>query len=204
MMLGEVDNVDGHYIATKFHGLVLPSSSMYVTSSSSERQGNVTTMRWSGVPVKLDWKSVVLAYPRVWLWFLALAWPFILHYGKNVNDVPTSTWVTMGGFVALAILAHIPGRLSAKEKERLRVLGRVTGLRVDPSKLMSWDRMSKREFLEAELGKAGVTMTPEGVLAASEGAPPEILDALYTYCCYAGDGRDWRDPAARILAKRRG
>lgn len=64
MMLGEVDNVDGHYIATKFYGLCIPARSMYVTSYSSERRGNVTSMSWGGVPVKLNVKSILLAYRK--------------------------------------------------------------------------------------------------------------------------------------------
>jgi hypothetical protein len=203
MLLGEVDRVDDHYIATKFLGLLIPVSSMYVTSSSSSRRGNVSTLSWEGVPVRFNVKSALLAYPRVWLWFLAAAWPFLTHYGENVNDVPASTYWTMGGMVATALFfAFVPGRLSAREKARLRVLGRVTGLKLDPSKLVGWTRVAKLDFLRDQLEKAGVASSPEAVLAAAQGAPAEVLDVLYTFACYSGDGRDWRDTAARILELR--
>ena len=152
MMLGEVDRVDGHYIATKFYGLVIPLSSMYVTSESSSRRANVTTMSWEGVPVRFNVKSALLAYPRTWLWVLAAAWPFVTHYGENINDVPSSTYWTMAGMAATALFfAFVPGRLSAREKARLRVLGRVTGLNLDPKKLSGWTRVAKVEFLRGQL-----------------------------------------------------
>src|SRR4051812_32065737 len=115
MMLGEVDNVDGHYIATKFYGLFIPASSMYVTAYSSERSGRTTRMSWSGVPVKLNAKSALLAYPRVWLWILAIAWPFLTHWGENVNDTPRSTWITAGLFIVLAIASNFVGGVSKQE-----------------------------------------------------------------------------------------
>jgi hypothetical protein len=155
------------------------------------------------VPVRLDWKSVALAYPRVWLWFLAFAWPFLTHWGENVNRIPSSTWLTCGGLIVLALLFHLPGRLSSREKDRLRVLGSVTGMRVDPSKLMPWTRTSKQELLEAELAMSGVDTTPEGIVAASAGAPREALAALYAFACYSGDDREWRDVAAQVLERHR-
>lgn len=202
MMLGEVDNVDGHYIATKFYGLCIPASSMYVTSYSSHRSGNRTTMTWGGVPIKLNLKSVLIAYPRVWLWFLAFAWPFITHYGENVNDIPVTTWWTMGAFVVLAIASHfVVGRLSAKEKRRLRIFGKITGLRIDPSKLMKWTREEKREFWDKELTKIGITTTTEGIRKAITTSPPDFLQVIYTFCCYSGDDGEWRQIANEIYPK---
>ncbi|MBX3196615.1 MAG: hypothetical protein KF894_00560 [Labilithrix sp.] len=150
MMLGRVDDVDGHYVATKFHGLIFPTSSMYVVGETYSRSGNVSTMTLVG---------------------LAL------------------------------FFAFVPGRLSSREKGRLRLLGRVTGMRIDPKHLTVWTRGSKREFLDAELTKSGVTTTPEGILAASEAASTATLEAPYAFACYAGDGPDWRGAAARLLAR---
>lgn len=201
MMLGEVDRVDDHFIATKFHALLIPGGSMYVTHQDRTRSGNVTTMSWSGVPIKFNWKSAALAIPRVWLWFLAAAWPFITHYGAHVSKTPNSTWFTMLGFVVVALLLQLPGRLSAAEKDRLRILGRVTGMRIDPAKLQPMTRTIECDNLEASLSQAGIVTTPQGLLAAADSASPAVLGALYTYARYAGDSREWRD-AAEALWKR--
>lgn len=201
MMLGEVDNVDGHYIATKFYGLCIPSSSMYVTSYSSSRSGNRTTMTWGGVPVKLNWKSILLTYPRVWLWFVFFGYPFVTHYGQNLDSLTTFDKVAEVLFVVVAIGAHFVGRLSKAEKARLRILGKVTGMRMDPKKLTKWTREEKREFWEKELGKLGVPTTPDGLRAFAASAPPDVLGVLYTFACYSGDGPDWRGVAAEILPR---
>ncbi len=201
MMLGEVDNVDGHFIATKFHALLVPTGSMYVVDQASSRSGNVTTMTWSGVPVKFNVKSALLAYPRVWLWMLAFAWPFLTHYGESLSSTPMSCWYTMGGMVAVAVLAHVPGRLSEREKKRLRILGEVTGMRLDPSKLMPWTRESKRDVLEHQLREMGIDTTPDGVSRACVDASPEVLSLLYGYARYAGDDADWRRVADSVLAR---
>jgi hypothetical protein len=201
MLLGEVDRVDDHFVATKFHALLLPAGSMYVMHQDASRQHNVTTLTASGVNIQFHWKSAVLGIARVWPWFLAAAWPFAFHYGQSVSAVSNSTWATMTGFVFVALLAHWPGRLSEAEKHRLRILGRISGLRIDPAKLQPISRIFQRDNLEAKLATLGVRVDPEGVLAAANGASPDALDVLYTYACYAGDSREWREVANKILTR---
>ena len=123
MMLGYVDRVDDHLIATKFEFLLIPVSSMYVTGESSHRSGNRTTFTWSGVPIRFNFKSAALAYPRVWLWFLALAWPFITHWGENVESMTWKDWMAPLALIVAAILSNLAGGLSKHEKRRLRVTG---------------------------------------------------------------------------------
>ena len=201
MMLGEVDRVDDHFIATKFVGLLLPVSSMYVTSVSSSYSGNRSTMTWSGVPVRFNFKSAALAYPRVWLHFLAVAWPFITHWGQNVNAMTTKDWLPSIAMIAVGLLALIPGRLSEREKRRLRVLGSVTGLSLDPSKLQSFTRETRLQFLEDTARARGLPTTAEGCAAAAKDAPREALPLLYTLARYAGDTPAWRAAADAVLAR---
>jgi hypothetical protein len=201
MMLGEVDKVDDHYIATKFVGLVIPVSSMYVTSYSSSRHGNVTTMRWGGVPIRFNWKSAALAYPRVWLWFLAAAWPFLTHWGENVDTMTSSTWLTMAGLAVAAVLFHLPGRLSAREKRRLMVLGGQTGLRIDPTKLDPIMRAMRRDVLEANAKQEGLPTTPAECAAAAKDTPSASLGLLYALTRYSGDDPEWRAASNAVLAR---
>jgi hypothetical protein len=201
MMLGAVDRIDGHYIATKFVALCIPTSSMYVTGEDVQRYGNVTRYTWSGVPVKLNLKSLALAYPRVWLPFLVLAWPFIQHWGKRLDDISRATLLEMGAMVAATVLAHLAGRLPEKEKARLRVLGKVTGLNLDPSKLHPIARVSRSEALAERAEKLGLPVTPEGVRAALPEMPAEALPFLYALARYQGDGAEWREAAAAVLAR---
>lgn len=198
MMLGRVDEVDGHYVATRFLALVIPTGSMYVTSESSARRGNVTTMSWQGVPIRIHLRSVALAYPRVWLPFLALAWPFILHWGENVSSTPPSTWLTSLAFIAVSALSHVPGRLSEEEKARLRVLGSVTGMRLDPARLHVMTREAKRDALADLMTKGGLPTGAEDIVAVLEDIPTPALPLVYGYCRYAGDDATWRECAERV------
>jgi hypothetical protein len=201
MMLGEIDRVDDHYIATKFVGLVIPASSMYVTGYSSSRRGNVTTMTWTGVPIRFNLKSAALGLPRVWLPFLALAWPFLTHWGENVSHMPSSLWYQMAGIFVAGLLFHVPGRLSEREKARLRVLRDVTGLAMDPAKLQPMSRTLRLDELEDRVKKLGIDATPEGVAAAAKDAPAQALPLLYTFACYSRDEPAWRDAAGAVLAR---
>lgn len=201
MMLGVVDEVDGHYIATRFAGLLIPLSSMYVVSSSSERSGNVTTTTWEGVEVKFNWKSAVLAYPRVYLPMLSLAWPFITHWGENVNDIPRSTWITAAALFVSAFLFLIPGRLSAREKSRLRVLRQATGMALDPSKLHDERRMGELFAMTDTLKRANLPSTYEGLAPLIEALPAAALPTVYAFSVYSADDPRWAELGARAYAR---
>jgi hypothetical protein len=201
MMLGYVDRVDDHVIATKFEFLLIPTGSMYVTGESSERHGNRTTFSWSGVPILFNWKSAALAYPRVWLWFLAFAWPFLTHYGENVDSMTWKDWMAPLGMVVAAILSQFLGRLPEREKKRLRVLGSVTGLRIDPSKLNRFTRETKRQIMEDAFTKAGMPIEADACEKLAATAPAEELPLLYAFTRYSGDGPAWRAASSAVLAR---
>ncbi len=194
MMLGEVDRVGTHYIATNFIALCIPTGSMYVTKTDYSRSGNVSRMSWQGVNIPLDWRSALIAYPRVWLWFLALAWPFLTHWGENVSNTPRSVWYTSLAMIVFAILAHFPGRLSKAEKARLQTLGEATGLRIDPKRLSPLTRMQVRDDLEPKLRDASLPVTADGIRTASPSLPRELRAQLYAFALYSAvDARKEKD-----------
>ncbi|HZS39048.1 MAG TPA: hypothetical protein VFF06_19590 [Polyangia bacterium] len=204
MMLGVIDEVDGHFVATKFLALLLPTGSMYVTKQTFSRSGNVSSMSWEGVPIPFQWKSAALAYPRVWLWFLGVAWPFLTHWGENVSRVPSSAYYTSLGMFAAALLALIPGRPSAREKNRLRALGVATGMRLDPKRLYPATREVARGELEDELKQASLPTTPKECAAAGA-LPRELVARVYAFACYSAacasgaEADEWRAAAAQLL-----
>ena len=201
MMLGYVDRVDDHVIATKFEFLLIPVSSMYVTGESSERHGNRTTFGWSGVPIRFNFKSAALAYPRIWLWFLAFAWPFLTHYGENVESMTWKDWMPPLAMIVAAILSNFVGGLSRREKSRLRVLGERTGMKIDPSKLNGFTRETKRQILEDAMTAVELPLTPEECARVAASAPTEALPLLYTFTRYSGDSPAWRAASSVALAR---
>ncbi len=203
MMLGVIQSVDGHFVATKMFAFLIPSGSMYVTSMNVSRYGNRTTISYQGIPIRTQWLSVVLGILRVWPWFLGFAWPFLLAWGKNVNAVPSSVYYAALGWFALALLALIPGRLSKSQKELRRRLGEVTGMKLDPSLLLPGTRETTRYDLERRMKEASLPLTaPECAKAAAE-LPVDVLPLLYAYARYAGDGPDWR-AVSNIASQRLG
>jgi hypothetical protein len=98
-------------------------------------------------------------------------------------------------------LLLLRGRLSAAEKERLRILGRITGMHIDPSKLLPVSRAIQRDKIEEQLNELGIAAEPASLLSACASASPQLLDALYTDARYAGDSAEWRAIAAKILRR---
>jgi len=196
-LVGTTDNVDGKYIGTRFFALVgplLPLSSILVTSESFERSGNRSTHRYEGFPLPLYWKSVLLGYLNVWLPILALAWPFLAHYGERVEFTLRQFGPTLALFAAWIVVLALPGRLSKVQKEQLRAMARYAGLPVDPRRLDRMSREGTREQLAAKLEAAGLPTTPEGCARAVPGASADEAGIFYTFARYAGAPRDleWR------------
>lgn len=196
MMIGRVDEVDGNFIATKFVALTVPAECLYISSDSSQATTNAASS--TGVRIRRSWRSVALAYGRVWLPVIAIA---IL-----VVDVVRGRFhvgVGLAGLVMLGIsvMAHRSGRLSEPEKARLRLLGTITGLRIDPSKLHPSTRETKRALLGDLMEKGGIPMTAAGILFVLDDIPAPALPLVYGYACYAGDDPQWRECATTIYAR---
>lgn len=194
MMLGRIDEVDGHFVATRFVALAVPLECLYVSTSGARPPAEAPRR----VRIRTDWRSISLAYGRVWLPVMALALPII---EAIVDRVRPATVVLSVVMLAVSILAHRSGRLSEKEKAQLRVLGTVTGLRIEPARL----RPSMREIKRASLGdlmdKAGIPMTPATILSVLDEIPLPALPLVYGYARYSGDDPEWRACAATIYQR---
>ncbi|MBX3234152.1 MAG: hypothetical protein KIT84_40065 [Labilithrix sp.] len=196
MIFGRVDEVDGHYVATKFVAALLPVESLYITSNSAARAS--VTNPLGPMKVKTDWRSVGLGYARTWLPALGLALPLLtLLSGELVAGAFVFTLLTAAG----AAVAFRAGKLDDREKGRLRLLGTVTGLRIDPTKLLDTTRAVKRDSLGDLMDKGGIPMTPEGILEVIDDIPLPAMALVYGYACYASDEPEWRQCAELIYQR---
>jgi len=191
MILGRVDDVDGHHVGTKFVLALVPTESVYVAPFSKRATAQPTGMR-----LKLDARSVLLAYGRVWLPVAAVG---LVALGVMTAAVAASVGGVLLG--AVSVLAHRAGKLPEEEKQRLRLLGSVTGLRVDPSRLERGLREAKRESLGALMDKAGIPRGSEAILSVLDDIPTPALPLVYGYARYAGDDVTWRACASIVYAR---
>ena len=197
MIIGRVDEVDGHFVATKFVAFAVPTACLYIAPKSPRT--TVAGANTDGVLIQTEWRSVALGYARVWLPLAALVLPLVeaaVFGGLHLVTVLASVVL-----LALAVLAFRAGRLPEEEKARLRVLGTVTGLRIDPSKLMDATRMIKHASLGDLMEKGGIPMSPEGILSVLDDIPMPAMPLVYGFACYAGDDREWRECAARCYER---
>jgi len=193
MMMGRIDEVDGHFIATRFLAFVIPMECLYVarTDTTSSRSPD-------GVRILPDWRSVALAYGRVWAPIIAVAVPVAQAL---LGSVAIITWVVSAALIAVAVVAHRMGRLPKDEKDRLRLLGTVTGFRIDPSKLLPSMRAIKRDSLGELMDKGGIPTSPDGILSVLDDIPMPAMPLVYGFACYAGDDPTWRECAALVYQR---
>ena len=195
-MFGRVDEVDGHYIATNFVAATIPIASMYITSNSAARASVLSPL--GPLRVKTDMRSIVLGYARTWVPALGVALPVAsLASGRMIFETLIATAATF----ALAFFAYRAGKLPDEEKARLRLLGTVTGLRIDPTKLTDETRAVKRDSLGDLMEKGGIPMTPDGILDVIDDIPVPAMALVYGYASYAGDEPAWRDCAELIYQR---
>jgi hypothetical protein len=196
MIIGRVDEVDGNFVATKFIALTVPVESLYVPNGNARTTQSGRTS--AGVRIQRSWRSVLLGYGRVWLPAIAIAGLVIdaVRGGPHVSVVVLSLLL-----LGISVLAYRSGRLSEPEKARLRLLGTITGLRIDPSKLEPTTRDGKRALLGDLMEKGGIPMTAEGIVSVIEDIPAPALPLVYGYACYAGDDDEWRGCAALIYER---
>jgi hypothetical protein len=197
MMLGRVDEVDGHFIATRFVAFLFPAECLYI----AHKNPRVTLARKNdgNIRIQTDWRSVALGYARVWPPILAVGLPLLQLIAVGTLALPMMA-VSMVLASASAV-AHVSGRLPEAEKARLRMLGTVTGLRIDPSKLQPNTREVKREQLGELMEKGGIPITPENILAVLEEIPVPALPLVYGYARYSGDDPTWRHCATLIYQR---
>lgn len=195
MMLGRTDEVDGHFIATRFVGLLVPTESVYFAERGGRAKSPAERLR-----IPIDWRSVALGVGRLWLPILAVALPVaqvVLQHGQ----VRLATCVASAIFLALAVAAHRGGRLPDEAKDKLRLLGTVTGFRIDPARLRPETRHVKRDSLGELMDKAGIPLSAEGILSILEDIPVPAMPLVYGYARYAGDEPLWQDCAELVYQR---
>jgi hypothetical protein len=193
MILGRVDDVDGHQVGTKFLFGLVPTESVYL-APLSKRTATLT----NGMRLRLDFRSVTLAYGRVWLPIVGIALPLIEVVTGATHLV---TWLLGAVLIGLSVAAHRAGHLDDEAKGRLRLLGSVTGLRVDPSRLEPSVRGAKRESLGALMEKAGIPKAADAILGVLDEIPGPALPLVYGYACYSGDDAIWKTCASIVYAR---
>lgn len=197
MILGRVDEVDGSFIATNFVAGAVPTKSLYITGKGAARMSSTSAL--GPIEVKTDMRSIGLGYARAWLPGLAAA---VLVLDVVVtHDVHVVTVLFVLVAIAGAVLATRAGKLDEKEKARLRLLGTVTGLRIQPWKLTDATRATKRDSLGDLMEKGGIPITPEGIISVIDDIPMPAMALVYGFCCYAGDEPEWRE-CAEIIYQR--
>jgi hypothetical protein len=147
------------------------------------------------VRIRWDWRSVAIAYGRVWPLVVAVVIPIVEGIRHTLDLL---TWMLSAAFVLTFILARRAGRLSETEKARLRLLGSVTGFKLDPSRLQPSMREVKRDSLGELMEKGGIPTTADGIVSVLDDIPFPALPLVYGYACYAGDDRAWRECAALV------
>lgn len=204
--IGEVDDVDGKNIQTRFIAIIgplIPVGSMYVESQDVQRRGNRTTITTRGIPIKLNWKSVALGYLRVWLILMVFIYPFATHWGESVHFGWESPWLECIGFFALFLVAVIfLGKLSKEEKAKRRVLGLATGLKIHPRHLIGLTLEMRLDELARRVMALGIpTEEPRAFLAEAEKSHEDLVPA-YAFAMYrAAKDPAWRGAAEAIWPK---
>lgn len=195
MIIGRTDEVDGHFVATKFVGFLVPTTSVYI----SNRGGRAKKTGAEGaLRIPLDWRSVALGCGRVWLPIVAVALPVGQAIFGHFHPL---TLIASALFVGLAIVAYRGGRLPEEEKAKLRLLGTVTGLRIDPAKLRPETRRVKLDSLGELMEKGGIPMTADTLLSILEEIPVPALPLVFGYARYAGDDAAWQECADLIYQR---
>ncbi len=193
MILGRVDEVDGSYVGTRFLAGAVPLRCMYITHTSGRVPEGLEEL-----PLRTSWRSIVLGYLRVWAPMLAVA---ALGADLACGGVHRATIALAGLLLGASAVAHRAGRLSSNEKARLRLLGSVTGLRLDPALLPTATREAKRASLEALMSKGGIPSSASSILAVIDGIPTPALPLVYGYARYAGDDEPWVECAAVVFRR---
>jgi hypothetical protein len=189
MMLGRVDEVDGNYVATRLLAGVVPLGCVYVASKAPAGDA---------VPIRTSWRSLAVAYGRAWAPVAAVA---VIVAGAARGAPPLATILPALLLVAVTALAHRSGRLSDGEKDRLRLLGTVTGLRIRPEMLQPATREAKLASLRGLMAKAGIPASVDGLLAVIDDVPVPALPLVYGYARYAGDDPGWRRCAEVVFRR---
>jgi hypothetical protein len=178
MIVGRDEQIDGHYVGTRLVGLVIPAGARYVAGKTE-------------TPIRSDARTVSLAFARVWVPLLAVAWPILLGFDKLA-------FIEAGALAGVALLLHRPIELDDEEKKKLNLLGSQTGLRIDPAKLLPATRKAKLDMLEALMKKGGLAADADWLVQVLGEIPGPALPLVYAYARYADDTGPWAECADAV------
>jgi hypothetical protein len=189
-VVGAVDGVKGHYVATVFLGLgvpLIPIKSMYVHSMQMTRLPGGTRITYQGRDLPLVWSSVVLGFLRVWLGLATFAMPFVLMWGQSVDFSNWTRWECLATYATAILwaLTLVPGRLSAEKQKQLVWLGEATGSYFDPRRDGMLGRKGVCAMLEPNLRGWKVEPDVASLRAAIGRADAKLLGQIYAYARYA-------------------
>lgn len=207
MMTGRVDETKhGHFVGTVFFafiGPLFPLRSMYVVREDISRHGNTTTMRWEGVDLPLQWRSVALAYLRIWPAILAFVIPVAMMWGERV-ELARPEWLITVGLLALSlVMTLVPGKLRGERARQVEVLEQATGLALEPAALDVVQRSGRADALAHTLEQARIACDDPSRFADVLGrdAEPHLATA-YALARYRAVGdRAWAPAATAVWAR---
>lgn len=202
LVAGRIHAIDGACVATHYLALfgfpLFPQRSLYLEHEVQEHRRQ---MSHTGQPLRLVWASVVLGYLRVWLGWAAFTSPFWLMWGERVDFSRPEWWVTGALFVLWLLVLFVPGRLSAKRKSELRLLGASTGIAVEPRHLGSFDLEGRFEDLVSALEHRGLAAEPSALDRALATADAHTARLVFAYAKYAA-AHQGHSPELSTLAER--
>ncbi len=173
---GKVDSINQESIQTKFFMLglpLIPLESFYCL--------RMTPKGIQGFPIKLNLKSVLMAYLR---WWGGIASFMLLLFGFVSEDY----YLLPLGFLvgAIAVSTIWLGRLSKKEKNRRQVLVNIVGMGIPPN-LLPPDTVSKiNANLENAWGKSTYSSYQENWrnISSIKSVPINMLPLLFCLAMY--------------------
>jgi hypothetical protein len=136
-LAGTVDRVDHESIKTRFLVIIIPLiplGSFLITSESASFRLNSGVMK--GIPIKLNLKSVLIGYLRMYCWV-----PSLIYWETDIGDhlgmdSLTRDYTGIALFVVCFCVTMFGlGRLSKAEKLRRRQLREATGYGLDADQI---------------------------------------------------------------------
>ena len=166
---GHVDRLDDEAIATEFFHVVIPLSARPRSRDLFEDNAQQVF-----VEIPLDRRSVAVGYLRTPSWFIG--WMFA--FAGVVERSPAWLAIAVALMAIAAVLTFVVGKLPEPERERRRLLKRVTGLGMPPELMSPQMRDDHREPLERRCFDAhGMSWRT----AIERGVADELLVAIAEY-----------------------
>jgi hypothetical protein len=206
LLVGSVDELDGHFVATRFFTLgvpIVPLETLYVTGQTFERRGNASIHRYEGVQLKLRPVSLLAGYLRVHLPFwlvVGFAWA---NWGRTISWAALDFYPAVAlPVLALWIASFFLGRPRGEVRARLKVLRTTTGMAVEPRWLPEDSLQNGIAGLEWRLGKAGVNVDLDWLAGHADTLPDEVVPAVWALATYHGEAEArWGALAARLWGR---